>query len=656
MIHVCLKIQLTLIGPIMTQSTSAGRMGLDAVMARTVAGHPYLSYSQVRGKLRQALEELADFNGGADQAAIANLVAFWFGPRRGSNDTDLERGALNFSDFVHPIPRDDSSTRTRIRIDSDTGSVQERMMVVLDSPFQVGEEASFVGEIRCICGSAEQAEATVKYVLAGLRWVRQIGAERTVGFGRVQSVELSELTISELAPHSKSARADIPKCFDSLFAVTHSQRQVNYRWSAPPVMPQQNTRYAMRIRPRGPFCIAGQRPGDNLFDSEVVISGGVILGVLATMWRLASDAPPTQYTVEPRAGGKWNTLAKNFAKLTFTHAFPSGMGTNIRPCVSPLSLAAAEPWPSDIPDTLYDIALCTRPRLIPETQSNTHRPPVFQPDWKTHVVGKEADKMSGWTDVPRQLRVRTSIDANTLRAADEQLFAYQMIVPDQHEWLAFLDLRDVPGMERSAVLTELKQLLAAGLGPLGKTKIDAEVNFEPATNVHPKWASDPNPLPSGEWVVTLQTPAVLCAADDLRDPTGDGLHKGYQATWDELSGGAFRLQRFFARQSLSAPRFAGQLPKNSAGQYYPFVLTDAGSTFVLKAVADTTAAQAKIEEWLAMGVPVREELLSGTATAPDWQRCPYLNRHGYGEISVNLPWLTGQSSDDMPRLLKDEPE
>ena len=99
-------------------------------------------------------------------------------------------------------------------------------MVVLDSPFQVGEEASFVGEIRCICGSAEQAEATVKYVLAGLRWVRQIGAERTVGFGRVQSVELSELTISELAPHSKSARADIPKCFDSLFAVTQSQRQV----------------------------------------------------------------------------------------------------------------------------------------------------------------------------------------------------------------------------------------------------------------------------------------------------------------------------------------------------------------------------------------------------------------------------------------------
>ncbi len=651
MIHLRLKVQLTLIGPILTQSTSAGRLGLDAVMARTVAGHPYLPYSQVRGKLRQALEELADPSGGADQATIAKFVPVWFGPRQGRNNVDLERGSLNFSDFVHPVPKDDSSTRTRIRVDSDTGAAQEKMIMVLDSPFEVGEEAKFVGEIWSVCNSVEQAEATAKYVLAGLRWIRQIGAERTLGFGRVRCVEVVELTISELAIQSDVVGEEIRKHFDVFIAAAQPHRQVSLRRAASSASHDQDIRHLLRIRPRGSFCLGGIRRADNLFDSEEAIPGGAILGTLATMWRQASGLPATQYEVAPD-GGPWNKLAEHFTKLVITHAFPSRQETNTRPCAIPLSFVAAEPWSADIPDRLYDVALCTRPRLIPV--GDTSRPPVFQPDWKTHVVGKKAKAMSGWTDIPRELRVRTAIDVDTLRAVDKHLFAYQMIIPDGYEWFAYLDLHDVPSAERGEVLAELKQLLAAGLGPIGKTKIDADVCIEPVTNVAPKWASDPEALPGNQWVVTLQTSAVLCTGDDLRDPTGERLKKGYDTTWSELSGGSLRLRQFFARQSLSAPRFAGRLPKNAADQYYPFVLTDAGSTFVLEATADKALAQAKIEEWLARGIPVREKLLSGTATDPDWQRCPYLNRHGYGEITVNPPWLRGELSDEMPLRLEDE--
>jgi RAMP superfamily len=651
MIHVHLRVQLTLVGPILTQSTSAGRMGLDAVMARTAVGRPYLPYSQVRGKLRQALEELADRNGRPEQQAIADLVPFWFGPRRVRSDADHERGALNFSDFVHPVPKDDSSTRTRIRIDQDTGAAQEKMMMVLDSPFQVGETASFVGEIRCFCGSIKEAENTVKFVLAGLRWIRQIGAERTIGFGRVQSVEPLDLTITELEAQPKSAQADIQKCFDAACGTTSPPQKVSYHWCSTVTTPAQTTRFLLRLRPKGPFCLGGVRRGDNLFDSEEIIPGGAILGTLATMWRQTSGLSATQHQVEPTVG-KWNKLAENFAKLVITHAFPCKRGLNSRPCAIPLSLAAAEPWHDDNPNKLYDVALCSRPRLIPE--ADTNRPPVFQPDWKTHVVGKTAKTAFGWTDLPSELRVRTAIDAGTLKAADEQLFAYKMVLPDEHEWLAYLDLFNVAASEQHAVLVELKQLLAAGLGPIGKTKMNAEVSIEPVSNVQPKWVSDPAPLPAGGWVVTLQTPSVLCKADDLQDSTGDGLFQGYQSTWNALSGGALRLRHFFARQLLSAPRFAGRLPRNTSGQYYPFVLTDAGSTFVLDATGDKKVAQSMIEEWLERGVPVRQDLLGGSAADADWQRCPYLNRHGYGEISVNPPWLKGQASIDMPIRLKDE--
>jgi hypothetical protein len=269
-------------------------------------------------------------------------------------------------------------------------------------------------------------------------------------------------------------------------------------------------------------------------------------------------------------------------------------------------------------------------------------------------VGRKASAAFGWTDVPRELRVRTAIDVTTQRAAEEQLFAYQMIVPDGHEWIAYLDLHEVPAAARDAVFAELHQLLSAGLGPLGKTKMHADVSIEPASAVKAKWTSDSEPLPGRRWVVTLQTPTVLCASDDLRDPTGEGLRQGYDRTWQELSHGALSLGSFFARQSLAAPRFAGRLPTNGAGQYYPFVLTDAGSTFVLTATGDLSVAHARIGEWMLRGVPVREGLLGGSENDPDWRRCPYLNRHGYGEIAVNQPWLVGHGSGDMPMALADE--
>ena len=642
MIHLRLKLRLELLGPVLTQSTSAGRMGLDAVMARTSAGHPYLPYSQVRGKLRQALEELG---GQINQT----FVQHWFGPRQDPNDQELERGNLCFTDFVHPTPKSDIATRTRIRIDEVTGAAQEKMLMVIDSPFQVNEPATFAGEVICICCSTVDAQEAVKYVVAGMKSIRQIGAERTIGFGRVEAVKLIEVILTELT--QKAAAQNTRKRIADLFRGNSCQPAITHQPAK--VQKLTDTRFVLRIQPRQPLCIGGITENGNLIRSEEIIPGGAILGSIGTLWRQASGLPANKFEVKEIDSGHWNALAKNFGNLVVTHAFPSLRGSNNRPCAVPLSLVAAEPW-SDIPDDLFDVSLCNRPRLIPVKEDNSKRPPVFQPDWKSHVVSKKADAAFGWTSVPRELRVRTAIDSQTLRAADEQLFAYHMVVPDQHEWLAYLDLNDVSISDRADVLNELQELLSAGLGPLGKTKAWANVSIEPVSKVNPNWSSNTNELADGCWVITLQTPALLCDAESLRDPTGGKLLEGYNNTFDKLSNSNLRLRRFFARQSLAAPRFAGRLPTNDRGQYYPFILTDAGSTFVLEATGDKAKAQASIAEWLDRGIPVCAGLLGGNYNDPDWKRCPYLNRHGYGEISVNLPWLSGEWTKDMPTCLRDE--
>ena len=124
----------------------------------------------------------------------------------------------------------------------------------------------------------------------------------------------------------------------------------------------------------------------------------------------------------------------------------------------------------------------------------------------------------------------------------------------------------------------------------------------------------------------------------------------------ELSGNTLRLERFFAKQSLSNARFAGRLPRD--GQYYyPFILTDEGSTFVFKLaeMGDVSKAQDIVQTWLHHGIPLARTLASGFGpiSDPDWKKCPILDRHGFGEITVNSPWLCNSKEIDKPIKLQD---
>ncbi len=83
--------------------------------------------------------------------------------------------------------------------------------------------------------------------------------------------------------------------------------------------------------------------------------------------------------------------------------------------------------------------------------------------------------------------------------------------------------------------------------------------------------------------------------------------------------------------------------------YNPFLLTDAGSVFVLEAEAgQQPLAQTKIDDWLQFGLPL-----------PDWavkrygdhgSTCPFRRVDGFGEIAVNLPCHTSPAPRRRPSM------
>ncbi len=667
MIHLRIDVGLTLIGPILTQATSAGAFGIDAAMARDRRGRPYLPYSLVRGKLRQAFEEIQDALGDPGERALFRAaITRWFGPRSEESDSNNQRGTLFFSDFVHPDTRREGQLLSRIKIDQATGAVERRMVMVVDTPFQYGEPAEFRGAVRCVCVDEVQAEQDLQWLGAGLRWLTQLGACRTIGFGRVGSVHVDHVDLTELVPQDEDGPArdkgvldpPTPENSPATRTVRHSCRLPDAAWSSDPAI----THYALRIRPRGLLCIGGPRKRTNVFKSDAVIPGGALLGALATTYCTATGSSMATNEVTPLPGRPWQALARDFAKLRFTHAFPTARGSNERPVVAPLSLAVAEPAYGDIPDRFYDVALCSRPRLIPHGEES--RPPVFAPDWKRHVVTKAAEKRFGWPEIHMEVRVRTAIDPGKLRAETERLFGYEMVDPDGLDWLTTLDLSGVAPQDRARVLADIQHLLSAGLAPLGKTKVDADVQFGPPSGFQPTVPSDVNPLPGHRWAITLQTPALLCHP---RDPMWssdtsprENLHAGYDRIFNAISGGRLQLERFFATQSLSNTYFARGRPRDERGHYYPFVLTDPGSTFVLRGHGDTAGAQQTIATWLAHGIPLARSIAKSIDRGfdPDsgdaWKHCPILNRHGFGEIIVNPPWLMNTvPGSDWPTVLQD---
>lgn len=600
MLEVTLTIRLELRGPILSHATAIGALGIDTPMARDSQDHYYLPYSLVRGRLRQSWQELCEATGGVFDPQIVDRLGSAPPAPGETQDRQPHRGRLRFSDFQHDGDGIIPNLMHRIRIDTKRGAVAHGAIQVMESPFAPDQPANFNGTISYLAQNDAEAEAIRSDIEKGLRWTTHFGGERTIGFGRLSDLQVKKKAV----PIELKAVTAPAATTDTLY---------------------------LSIQLDAPFCVSKRRVNPNLFESDIILSGGVLRGALATTLQLLCGLPRNA-VIDDKLLAPWKELGEHFDKIRFSHAFPAKADTHQRPVVAPLSLV------KDARNVWYDVALCERPLLIREPPTGEPRiekpprAPSFAIDWKR---SDDVQAHFGWTELQRELRVRTAMNRTQRRAADKQLFAYEMVVPTGYLWHGTVDLSQVPDSARGAVEAQLRALLERyGLKSIGKTKAPANVTIPSRIpSLHP---SDPNPI-SDKWVVTLQTPALLCDPQRLNEASGhQELYKAYDDVWRQLSDRALKLAWFFASQSLVGDHLVLRFQPHAP--YNPFLLTDPGSVFVLQATGDVSAAQTVIARWLREGLQLPD--WATQRYVAHWSSCPFLPADGFGEVTVNLPCHT----------------
>lgn len=577
-----LKIDLILQGPVLSHSTAVGASGVSSPFARNSKDEYYLPGTLIKGRLRQAWNELHSAVGSTFQPSLTNLLGESSDhPQARPTAVDPLRGSLYFDDFTNQA-KDREDTRYRIGIDAERGAVKKGFYQVLDAPYKVGESVKFSGTIRFSAPDVTSANNIKREIEIGLRWITSLGAERSVGFGRLLDVKVSAPQQATIATKQSATGA---------------------------------TALSLKLSPNAPFCLSRRRIDPNLFESDTIIAGAAIKGSLAGSWRALLGESPNG-VITPTLDASRLELCRNFEKIRFTHAFPAGQAA--RPVIAPLSLVKAD-------KKLYDVAQSAGPLLL-KNEKDELVAPAFAVDWKSD---SDVQQMFGWAELDRELRVRTAIDADRRKAKDEQLFAYEKIVPKDVNWYCQIDLGAVPDEERRQCEGQLLDLLSNGLRAIGKTKarVTVEVNSVAIPASHPSKAAPREEV----WIVTLQTPALVC---DQAAVIQLGLFEAYQNVFSQLSNNALTLQHFFAQQSLAGGNYLWKRFQPSR-DYSPWLLTNAGSVFVLKAVmGKESEGQKCIDQWLAYGLPLPQ--WAADRYGNHWTTCPFLPEGGYGEIAVNL--------------------
>ena len=594
-------------GPILTAASSAGAIGLDALAARDDEGRPVIHGTHLLGKLRDTAVRLKD----TSEAAKSVFAAL------GEKDLGAgqKRKSLRFGDLTarDPVPSD--RARTRIAIDADAGTASDGALQTLETPFAAGARVTFQGELSIL------DDATLfEHIQTLLRFVPQLGGERTTGFGRLLDATIEPAPASTWATHPVVA----PSALES-------------------------ARWHLTLRLREPFCLAGTPVGSNLFKGQDVIPGGALKGAIATMLAAANGDSRRQEIATTLA--EHSPLARWFDHLRIGHATPTrasvagtrtitGDDAGLR---QSLTLVRRRPWPFSLASAkgeLFDLALTDGPCLI------DGEAPAFLHDWKSEWGAVK--RRFGWDEPERQLLVRTAMDPDKRSSKTGELFAYEMVLTHEHLWQDFLDLANIDEADRSAVIRDLRNLLANGLMGIGKTDAVADIRLDPET------ASDPAPDEAGFvteiagkphpcWVVTLATPALLVSPEAFRhkDPwdAARRLHTAYDHSFQDLSNGKLRLVRHFTWHTLSGGVF--QAARYMRGRtYQPWLLTATGSTFVLRPTGKPNDARAQLLNWHRHGLHLPKSArdfydLKGT-DHDLWNTCPYIRQNGYGEIALNM--------------------
>jgi hypothetical protein len=598
--HENVKIQfticLTIKAPFLSQASTAGKVGIDASLLRNQAGIPYIPGSLVKGCLWESMIEIHDFL----DITQDQIIALFGEESEEHSYNHPTRGKLSFSDFILQDDKavkqsEDSALNFRIKMDHQRGAVDNQALMIMEMPFKHGQELQFKGNLT-LYEKKSLLDPLQTNLFKAFQWIPALGSHRGIGFGEIIHVSMDHDVKTFTMPSLSESK-------------------------------QLAERYVFSFKPQAPFCVTGHMPVGNMFTSETIISGAVIKGTIAgSLNRLLDrniDDPITENTLPE----DWQLFGKYFHQLHMSHAFPvnrtdhSDIDITQRPQTIPLSIFYKD-------DQFFDAYI---PDNFPENQA-----PKFQSDWKPKDYSK-ANTLFQWPDLSdhKDLRVRTAIDYSTQRSKDQQLFSIECIVPDAFEWLGWWDTHKIDDQHRDQITMQLQQLLDFGLTGFSKTKTNVIVDYTSHTASDSQ--TDDILSSSKQWAFTLQTPALMFNPEEIAGPekcNGVNLNKAYQAYFMNVSDNSLKLVDFFASQSFRG-RYLFYHFKPDA-PYNPFVITDAGSVFIVETV-DQKHDQAIqfIKNSMRFGLPLPDWAITGNAPELLWQTCPWVPENGFGEIVFN---------------------
>jgi hypothetical protein len=282
---------------------------------------------------------------------------------------------------------------------------------------------------------------------------------------------------------------------------------------------------------------------------------------------------------------------------------------------------------------------------------SNERTPLVHDRYSPAYYG-DAKSLNQFEDLAKPIELfvtRSEIHDASQRTAEGQLFTYQFYAPFTKEkrpieWVCNVDFDSVfDSKERKAAIRQFAiavQQHLHRLGKLGRT-VTVEAKDGPAASK----ANNKTLIKDGISLVTLQSDTIMLSPDIVRSlPLGQDLHEAYAAYWKDLSGGALRLDDFFAHQGFEGGyryhRYLGATERKSRpNRYQPYYLTLSGSLFKLE-VMDEEKATNILTKWLSCGLPLPKWALEeyGQYKRPLWESCPFVPENGYGEIAVNLDW------------------
>ena len=606
------KVTLEVEGPLLTHSSVPMLWGIDAPYARDSGASPMIPWTLVKGRLRESWTELCKIGEAGFQPDIDSLLGVPTGSEsKISPGAPPHRGTLRGTDFrlEQGEPFDDN-VLYRIQVDDERGAAQTGMYQVIESPLAPGKPGRFVATLSLHTPDLAAAGKVKVWLDKGLRWILSVGAFRTVGFGSLLSVTVEGPTAVTSAVHKPGAASR-----DDLLS------------------------FAVQLD--RPFEISRSQPNSNLFESEVVIPGGVLKGAVATTWAESLGNGPST-PVGPGFDPARPDLCEALSLIRFTYALPEE--ADRRAVQVPLSAVFVQTGEGS---ELRDAALAPGPGLF------DGRAPSFRPDWKKAQLD-EARKAFGWPELATELRVRTAIEKGV--AAEGKLFAYESVIPGDRRWLFEVDLSAITNAgSRSRAAQQLLDLLGGGIRGIGKTKANSRtLDVLPGPALR---AATGKPRSDGVVVLTLQTDALLFDARTLTESSDPvHIHALYAEYFREASGGEFLLLRHFARQRLAGGWYLHS--RFQAGKpYHPLALTEAGSVFVLR-METSHGWEAVLERWQRRGLPIPESVakqlertIDGkTVPGSDWRNCPFVPENGWGEIAVDLAFHEEKRLDIVGRF------